>query len=61
MRRKYPLVAPVLWTISDNFASYVNVMVDDLGLSTDECNAIKLMIILRKTKASLSTYNDVME
>jgi hypothetical protein len=48
-------------TISDNFACYVNVMVDDLGLSTDECNAIKLMILLRKTKASLSTYNDVME
>jgi hypothetical protein len=36
-------------------------MVDDLGLSTDECNAIKLMILLRKMKASLSTYNDVME
>ncbi len=50
-----------LLTISDNFASYVNVMVDDLGLSTDECHAIKLMILLRKTKASLSTYNDVME
>jgi hypothetical protein len=33
-------------------ASYVNVMVDDLGLSTDE---------YRKTKASLSTYNDVRE
>jgi hypothetical protein len=49
-------------TISDNFASYVNVVVDDLvGLSTDECHAIKLMILLRKTKASLSTYNDVME
>jgi hypothetical protein len=47
--------------ISDNFASYVNVMVDDLGLSTDECNAIKLMILLRKMKAFLSTYNDVME
>jgi hypothetical protein len=51
-----------LLTISDNFASYVNVMVDDLGLSIDECNAtIKLMILLRKTKASLSTYNNVME
>jgi hypothetical protein len=32
-------------TISDNFASYVNVMVDDLGLSIDECNAIKPMIL----------------
>jgi hypothetical protein len=30
-----------LLTISNNFASYVNVMVDNLGLSTDECNAIK--------------------
>jgi hypothetical protein len=50
-----------LATISNNFASYVNVMADDLGLSRDECNAIKLMILLRKTKASLSTYNDVME
>jgi hypothetical protein len=48
-------------TISNNFANYVNVMVEDLGLSTDECNAIKLMILLHKTKASLSTYNDVMQ
>jgi hypothetical protein len=53
-------IGPLL-TIYDNFANYVNIMVDDLGLSTDECHAIKLMILLRKTKASLSTYNDVME
>jgi hypothetical protein len=34
----------------------------DVGLSTDERHAIKLlMILLHKTKASLSKYNDVME
>jgi hypothetical protein len=51
-----------LLTISDNFASYVNVMMEDRGLSTDaECYDSKLMILLRKTKASMSMYKDVME